>query len=63
MLEQGFSSTATQKIIDLSHKNRDLHVEIAKERTKVKHLQEKVKQLQQTMNNYEVIIVNCVNCQ
>jgi predicted RNase H-like nuclease (RuvC/YqgF family) len=53
MAKNGISGSATQKIIELSHRNRDLHAELNKERSKSRQLQEKVSKLQQMIKDSE----------
>ena len=49
----GTSGTVTQRIVELSKKNRELNAELASERNKVRELQTKVKQLQKQISEKE----------
>lgn len=45
MAGNGMTHSATQKIVNLSRKNRDLHADLTKERSKVRQLQSQLSQL------------------
>ena len=53
----GISGSATQKIIELSRKNRDIHSELTKEKTRVRQLQKQLSKLisENTKQQEEVI--------
>ena len=43
--DNGVGESATKKIVELSQKNRDLHSELAKERSKIRKLQNQLSTL------------------
>lgn len=53
----GISGSATQKIVELSRKNRDIHSELAKERTRVRQLQKQLSQLMAESTKQEQVSI------
>lgn len=51
----GISKSATQKIIELSRKNRDLHSELAKEKTRGRQLQKQILKLTEENAAYKTV--------
>ena len=50
----GLSASATQKIVDISHKNHDLHAELALEKNKTQRAQEQISELKELIKSHEV---------
>ena len=52
--EAGLSGSVTQKIVEISRKNRELHAELARERNRTQKGQEKISELKELMKSQEV---------
>ncbi len=59
--DNGIGESATKKIVELSQKNRDLHSELAKDKTRIRKLQNQLSRLQEenkTQQEKVIIIVH-----
>ena len=54
IIEAGLSASITQKIVDISRKNRDLHAELAREKNKTQRAQEQISELKELIKSHEV---------
>ena len=54
IIEAGLSASITQKIVDISRKNRDLHAELAREKNKTQRAHEQISELKELIKSHEV---------
>lgn len=58
IIEAGLTSSITQKIVDISRKNRDLHAELGREKHKTRQLQTQVSELKEITKTQKVYSLN-----
>ncbi|XP_019855489.1 PREDICTED: coiled-coil domain-containing protein 13-like [Amphimedon queenslandica] len=56
MAEAGLSGSVTQKIVEISRKNRELHAELARERNRTQKGQEQISELKELLKSQELHI-------